>query len=143
MTPEIKVEIKTKSGILAYTSEDVESIINFIRWATKSSTQSQPKQESQTKTSQPRTQTKPQKTEQKSQRKAATEKQVKALEEYIQKLIEVYGAKEVDRVLQENDIKLTNLSSAQLRRAYAILRNAFPDTPPESKSQPKEEDLEF
>jgi soluble cytochrome b562 len=137
---EIKVEIKTKSGVLAYTSEDVESVINFIRWATKSSTQNQPKQESQAKT-----QSKTQKAEQKSPRKAATEKQMKALEEYIQKLIEVYGAKEVDKVLQENDIKLANLSSAQLRRAYAILRNAFPDTPPESKkSQPvKAEDIEF
>jgi hypothetical protein len=137
MTPEIKVEIKTKSGILAYTSEDAESVINFIKWATKSSTQGQPKRESANLT-------KTQKTEQKS-RKAATEKQIKALEEYIQKLIETYGAKEVDRVLQENDIKLANLSSAQLRRAYAILRNEFPDTPPESKKSQsvKEEDIGF
>jgi Spy/CpxP family protein refolding chaperone len=139
MTPEIKVEIKTKSGILAYTSEDAESVINFIKWATKSSTQGQPKTTSKTQ------KTEQQKPQPKSQRKAATEKQVKALEEYIQKLIEVYGAKEVDRVLQENDIKLTNLTSAQLRRAYAILRNEFPDTPPESKKSQsvKEEDIEF
>jgi len=118
----IKVEVETKNGILTFTSEDIDAVKRFLEWATTN--ERFQKQSTQTST---KTQSTTQKTQtSKTTRKEATPKQIEALKKYIEELKEAFGKETVEEVLKANNIQIDKLTSNQLRRAYAILRSAFP-----------------
>lgn len=108
MIPEITVSIKTKKGILSFTSDDKDAVKKFMDWATGDS-----KEQQQKKTT---------------QKKGVTQKQYDKLLDTIRKLKEEYGEEAVMTVIKDNDITINEkMSAKQLNRAYAILRQEFKD----------------
>uniref|UniRef100_A0A7V3ZSV6 Uncharacterized protein n=1 Tax=candidate division WOR-3 bacterium TaxID=2052148 RepID=A0A7V3ZSV6_UNCW3 len=110
----IKVVIEAKGGVLSFESEDVNSIIKFINWAT--SQQAQKTQQAQ----------KPQTTKQTTKQRAS-ENQINKLKQDIENIKAEYGEETLNEIIAQYDLKLENITPKQVNRAYAILRKEFPE----------------
>ncbi|MEM2264637.1 MAG: hypothetical protein QXX03_05545 [Nitrososphaerota archaeon] len=137
---EITVKVKTDKGEMAYTSSDRDAIISFINWIfsskkeTKTAQPTTPTQTTQTPTTQQRTQ----------RRRQVTESEYTRLVETINNVEKIYGTDALNKFLQDNDITINEqMSNAQMRRVYALLRRTFPDafkkTPTAKTPEPEPE----
>lgn len=123
----ITIKIETPKGELTYTTEDKTAAMNFLNRMI-------PSQQEQQQTS---TQKKQQQPQQKKQRQTISEEAYQKLVDMIAAIEKTHGTEVLNQFLKNNDIDINQkMSTAQLRRIYALLRRDFPEMFKKTTSKP-------